>query len=78
AVAFRRAVTAGEGFDWFYASEADRTARRRTPIADGTTAKPWVFRYKDLRNWWENLHYDRPGGKESTTPTAWRPGSKPI
>jgi hypothetical protein len=28
--------------------------------------------------WWSNLHYDRPGGVESGTPTAWTPESKPI
>ncbi|EMS98046.1 hypothetical protein H009_09026 [Agrobacterium tumefaciens str. Cherry 2E-2-2] len=76
--AFRRAMTAGEGFDWYYASDADRAARARTPITDGLKGKPWVFRYKDLRNWWGNLHYDRVRGTEKTTPTAWAPRSKPI
>ncbi|RKF30284.1 hypothetical protein BCY90_13300 [Agrobacterium deltaense] len=76
--AFRRAMTAGEGFDWYYASDADRAARTRTPITDGLKGKPWVFRYKDLRNWWGNLHYDRVRGVEKTTPTAWAPRSKPI
>lgn len=76
--AFRRAITAGEGFDWFYGSDADRAARRRTPITDGLKGKPWVFRYKDLRNWWENLHYDRVRGQEKATPTAWVPRSKPV
>ncbi|SLN77019.1 hypothetical protein ROA7023_04299 [Roseisalinus antarcticus] len=42
------------------------------------TSKPWVFRYKDLRDWWSNPHYNRPGGVESGTPTAWVPQSKPI
>ena len=64
-------IAGGEGFDWFYASAADRTAQVRTPITDGAAAKPWVFRYKDLRAWWSNAHYDRPGGVESGTPTAW-------
>ena len=56
------------------------TAPRRSapPITDGAAAKPWVFRYKDLRAWWSNAHYDRPGGVESGTPTAWAPQSKPI
>jgi hypothetical protein len=40
--------------------------------------KPWVFRSKDLRAWWSNPHYNRPGGIESATPTAWTPQSKPI
>lgn len=71
-------IAGGEGFDWFYASPADRSAQARTPITDGAAAKPWVFRYKDLRAWWSNAHYDRPGGVESGTPTAWVPQSKPI
>jgi hypothetical protein len=71
-------IAGGEGFDWFYASAADRTAQVRTPITDGAASKPWVFRYKDLRAWWSNAHYNRPGGVESGTPTAWVPESKPI
>lgn len=71
-------IAGGEGFDWFYASAADRSAQVRTPITDGAAAKPWVFRYKDLRAWWSNAHYNRPGGVESGTPTAWAPQSKPI
>jgi len=71
-------IAGGEGFDWFYASEVDRSLQVRTPITDGAAGKPWVFRYKDLRSWWSNLHYDRPGGVESGTPTAWMPQSKPI
>lgn len=78
AAAFRYAITAGEGFDWYYFSNADRAARRRTPITDGLKGKPWVFRYKDIRNWWGNLHHDRVRGVEKSTPTAWVPGSKPI
>ena len=71
-------IEGGEGFDWFYASAADRDAQIRTPITDGGAGKPWVFRYKDLRSWWSNLHYDRPGGVEAGSPTAWVPQSKPI
>ncbi|MBK5932469.1 putative tail protein [Rhodovulum imhoffii] len=71
-------IVGGEGFDWFYASAVDRSAQVRTPITDGAASKPWVFRYKDLRAWWSNAHYDRPGGVESGTPTAWAPQSKPI
>jgi hypothetical protein len=71
-------IAGGEGFDWFYASAADRSAQVRTPITDGAASKPWVFRYKDLRAWWSNTHYNRPGGVESGTPTAWTPQSKPI
>jgi hypothetical protein len=71
-------IAGGEGFDWFYASGEDRAAQVRTPIADGAAGKPWVFRYKDLRAWWENQHFNRPSGVESGTPTAWVPQSKPI
>lgn len=74
----RANIEGGEGFDWFYASEADRTGQVRTPISDGAAGKPWVFRYKDLRSWWSEPHFDRPGGVESATPTAWVPRSKPI
>ena len=71
-------IAGGEGFEWFYASAADRAAQLRTPITDGAAGKPWVFRYKDLRAWWSNPHYNRPGGVETATPTAWLPQSKPI
>ena len=71
-------ITGGEGFDWFYANPADRAAQVRTPIADGGAGKPWVFRYKDLRTWWSEPHFNRPGGVESGVPTAWVPQSKPI
>ena len=50
----------------------------RTPITDGAYGKPWVFRFKDLKGWWENPHYDRPGGVENALPTGWVPQSKPI
>lgn len=71
-------VAGGEGFDWFYASDADRAAGRRTAITDGAAGKPWVFRFKDLAGWWGNPHHDRIGGVEAATPTGWRPGLKPI
>ncbi|MCE6949776.1 glycoside hydrolase/phage tail family protein [Cereibacter sphaeroides] len=71
-------IAGGEGFDWFYASAADRSAQIRTPITDGVHGKPWVFRYKDLRAWWSNPHVNRPGGLEAATPTSWVPQSKPI
>ncbi|MFA7262009.1 MAG: glycoside hydrolase/phage tail family protein [Caulobacter sp.] len=71
-------VASGEGFDWFYASDADRVARLRAPITDGAHGEPWVFRPKDLIGWWSNAHHNRPGGIRSPTPTAWSPRSKPI
>ena len=68
----------GEGYDWYYASGPDRAAQIRTPITDGLAEKPWVFRYKDIRNWWARTHYNRTGGTEAATPTDWAPQSKPI
>lgn len=70
-------IAGGEGFDWFYASAADRLAGLRTPIADDQ-GEPWIWRFKDLESWWSNAHHDRPGGVRSATPTAWVPGSKPV
>ncbi len=70
-------IAGGEGFDWFYASEADRISQTRTPITDGL-GKPWVFRFKDIRGWWSNPHHNRLGGVESAAPTPWVPQSKPI
>lgn len=70
-------INGGEGFDWYYASAQDREDQLRTPITDGA-GKPWVFRYKDIRSWWSNQHYNRPGGVEEGTPTLWVPESKPI
>ncbi len=70
-------VSAGEGFDWYYASAAARNAQLRTPITDGA-GKPWVFRYKDIKSWWSALHYNRPGGIETSIPTEWVAQSKPF
>jgi hypothetical protein len=74
----RQGLTGGEGFDWFYASEAARTAQTRTPITDGAHGEPWVFRPKDLQGWWSHQHFNRPGGVRASTPTAWVPKSKPL
>ncbi len=71
-------IAGGEGFDWFYASAADRSAQIRTAITDGAVGKPWVFRPKDIRAWWQSQHFNRPGGVESGLATAWVPQSKPI
>lgn len=74
----RRWIAGGEGFDWYYATDADRAARLRAPIEDGAHGKPWVYRYKDLVAWWSNEHYSRAGGVEAATPTPWQPRGKPI
>lgn len=74
----RSRIEAGENYEWYYASPADRAAQTRTPITDGAHGEPWVHRVKDLRNFWQNAHHNRPGGVRSATPTAWIPESKPI
>lgn len=74
----RSNVEGGEFYSWFYASDTARNNQTRTAITDGAHGKPWVFRTKDLRNWWLNQHINRPGGTESGGPTAWVPQSKPI
>ena len=71
-------VRGGEGYDWYYASWADRIAQVRSPITDGGYNKPWIYRYKDIWNWWSNQHFNRLGGVESSSPTTWVPQSKPI
>lgn len=71
-------VEGGEGYDWYYAGAADRAAQTRTPITDGSHNEPWIWRYKDLRNWWANAHHDRIGGVRQSQPTAWVPESKPV
>lgn len=76
--ALERGITSGERFDWYYASAGDRIAGRRSPISDGAAGKSWVFAPKDIAGWWGNRHFNRPGGRESQTPTPWQPGMKPV
>lgn len=71
-------LAGGEGFDWYYDSAEGALAQRRLPITDGAFGEPWVYRYKDLRSWWSNVHHDRIDGVRATSPTAWVPGAKPI
>ncbi|HET9231790.1 MAG TPA: glycoside hydrolase TIM-barrel-like domain-containing protein, partial [Vitreimonas sp.] len=71
-------IEAGERYDWFYASDADRTAQTRTLITDAAHSQPWIFRAKDVRNFWARAHHNRPGGVRDVSPTAWTPESKPV
>ena len=71
-------VAGGEGFDWFYASDADRTAQVRTPIVDTAHGEHWLYRVKDLAGWWGHAHHERIAGVRQAAPTAWTPGMKPI
>ncbi len=71
-------IAGGEGYDWYYDGTEGALAQRRLPITDGEYGEPWVFRYKDIRSWWSNLHYERRNGERLSEPTAWSPASKPI
>ncbi|MDQ2089132.1 baseplate multidomain protein megatron [Marimonas arenosa] len=71
-------VAGGEGYDWYYHSPEARAAQIRTPITDGALGEPWIWRYKDILNWWRNSHHERIDGVRQATPTAWEPESKPI
>jgi hypothetical protein len=71
-------IEGGEGYDWYYAYDAHADAQIRTPIQDGAYGEDWVWRYKDIRGWWENDHHERVSGVRVETPTLWEPKSKPI
>ncbi len=71
-------IEGGEGYDWYYHSVDARNAQIRTDITDGDHGEPWIWRYKDIRSWWENDHHERVGGVRSASPTAWVEQSKPI
>lgn len=70
-------LNGGEAYDWYYADDAARIAQTRAAITDGL-GKPWIYRAKDLWNWWANAHIERVGGAELGSATAWTPRSKPI
>ena len=70
-------IEGGEGYDWFYPSQEARDGQIRVPITDGAGGTDWIFRYKDIRNWWSNLHVERrhPADRsvlmDGTTPGLW-------
>ncbi|MEM7320313.1 MAG: glycoside hydrolase/phage tail family protein, partial [Pseudomonadota bacterium] len=74
----RSNVEGGEGYDWYYASPDAEDAQNRTPITDEAHDEPWVWRYKDIRNWWSNPHHERIGGERQVQQTSWMPQSKPV
>ncbi|WP_120500968.1 glycoside hydrolase/phage tail family protein [Roseovarius sp. EL26] len=71
-------IEGGEGYDWYYTSPEARAAQNRTPITDEAHEESWIWRYKDLRGFWENTHHERVNGVRSEVPTDWVPESKPI
>jgi len=71
-------IAGGEGYDWYYASPQAEAVQLRSPITDGAYDEPWVYRYKDLKNWWSNAHHNRIAGVRQETSTSWAPQGKPI
>ena len=79
-------IRAGEAFDFYYPAagvtgneaSAERIAQTRTAITDGAYGKPWVYKPKALKEWWQNQHHNRPAGVEAVIPTGWVPESKPL
>lgn len=74
----RANIEGGEGYDWYYSSPEAREAQRRLPIRDEADGENWIYRYKDIRRWWQNPHHERIGGVRQIAPTDWVPQSKPI
>ncbi|HEX3708582.1 MAG TPA: glycoside hydrolase/phage tail family protein, partial [Pseudolabrys sp.] len=70
-------LAGGEAYDWYYADDAARDSQTRSAIADGL-GKPWIFRQKDIWSFWDQPHYERVGGVELGSPTAWVAQSKPV
>ncbi len=71
-------IMGGEGYDWYYHAPEAEAIQLRTDITDGAHGEPWIWRYKDIKNWWSRTHHERVGGVRSEAPTAWEPGTKPI
>ncbi len=71
-------IEGGEAYDWYYADDAARLAQMRLPIIDTAHGEDWVFRQKDLRSWWTQAHFERPGGVRSIVSTPWVAQSKLV
>lgn len=73
----RSGVEGGELYDWYYSSDEGLAAQRREVISDGE-GEPWLWRAKDLRNWWGQAHHERIGGVRAEVATDWVPEGKPV
>ncbi|MDG1736678.1 MAG: glycoside hydrolase/phage tail family protein [Paracoccaceae bacterium] len=71
-------IEGGEGYDWYYHSSQAREAQIRTEIVDQAHGEDWVWRYKDIRGWWQSEHHNRQNGVRQEASTDWVPASKPI
>lgn len=63
-------IEGGELFDYEYTSITNRDSQTRTAIVDVTHSEHWIYRQKDIRNWWANTHRSRPAGIRDAAPTA--------
>lgn len=72
-------IEGGEGYDWYYGSAEGRDAQNRLAITDGARGEDWIYRFKDIRNWWANAHRDRvplrdlSGIERGDAPDSWLP-----
>lgn len=71
-------IEGGEGYDWYYDGPEGETWQLRKSITDGAYGEPWVYRFKDIRNWWKSAHHERLNGLRQASATVWVPQSKPI
>ena len=71
----RGQVEGGENYHYFYGSDADRTNQVRTQVFDTAHNEHWIFRQKDMRNWWAQTHRSRPGGVRDASVVALDNGS---
>ncbi len=71
-------IEGGEAYDWYYADADARANQLRTPIVDTAHGEHWIFRAKDIANWWSQTHHERPAGVRVISPTGWIPQSKPV
>ena len=74
-------ITKGEpeaSFTGSFAAPVEFWIDAAPTLIPGGAGEHWIFRPKDIRNWWANPHHDRIGGVRQATPTAWTPQSKPV
>ena len=60
----KRNIEGGEGFDWYYASDADRLAGTRTPITDRRMASLGCGATRTSPSWWSDAA-SRPAGRRA-------------
>ncbi len=71
-------IAGGEGYDWYYETAEAAELQNRTEIRDIEFGEDWVYKSKDILNWWSHSHHDRVSGVRSPVATDWIPQLKPI